>query len=352
MAIYLVLFLCSCLIALFFTPVLRQAAARNGFLDYPNERKLHKGAIPRVGGVAIAVASFIAISLGYAIFRHDLNESASSLASFAVGGVLIVLLGTWDDLWRLSPRKKLLGQIVVASILVPFGFAIHELNIPFVGVIKIGWKISIPLTIFWVVGIINTINFIDGMDGLAAGVALIISCVLFALSIISGKLFMGIICIAIAGGIVGFLRHNFHPANIFMGDSGAMFLGFSLAAVSLKVLFQSSSSTPMSVVPILIFGLPIVDTTWAIIRRLINHVSPFRADGLHIHHRLISIGLTQRKAVVILYFAGLLSALVGLVIALTGNETLAVILAASMLIISIVAVMILGRAAPFEPTET
>jgi len=342
---YIALFSSSCLLTLLLTPSLREAAIENGILDHPNERKIHNSAVPRVGGIAIIISFFSSIALGYVLFRPQLSESMTYLAGLCISTVIIAITGIWDDLWTLNARKKLIGQITAALILIPFGFVIRSLNLPFVGTISIGWQIGIPLTVFWVVGIMNTINFIDGMDGLAAGVAVTIATALFIVSVINHEVLMAIVCLIVAGSALGFLRYNFHPASIFMGDCGAMFLGLALAAVSIKV-FQNPSTTANSLVPVLIFGLPIADTTWAIIRRLRKWESPFHADSFHIHHRLIALGFTQKRVAIILYVASLVCVSAGLIITLTNNGILAIILSASILFAVLISIMILNRISP------
>ncbi len=346
METYIALFSSSCLLTLLLTPSLREAAFENGILDHPNERKIHNSAVPRVGGIAIIISFFISIALGYVLFRPQLTESMTYLAGLCISIVIISITGIWDDLWTLNARKKLIGQITSALILIPFGFVIRSLNLPFVGTISIGWQIGIPLTVFWVVGIMNTINFIDGIDGLAAGVAVTIATALFIVSVINHQILMAVICLIVAGSALGFLRYNFHPASIFMGDCGAMFIGLALAAVSIKIVFQSPSTTVSSFVPVLIFGLPIADTTWAIIRRLKKWESPFHADSFHTHHRLIALGFTQKRVAIILYIASLVCVSAGLIIALTDNGTLAVILTASILVAILISIMILNRISP------
>ncbi len=345
---YAVLFFGSCLLALIITPLLRRMAVKNGVLDYPdgNKRKIHKEAVPRVGGFAIAISFFISILIAFILRRSEIQESVTHLIALFAGAITIFILAAWDDLRDLSARKKLVGQIVAVLVLMPFGFVIRELNIPFVGVVEVGWYLGALLAIFWIVGITNTINFIDGMDGLAAGIAIIISSTLFIISILSGQLIMALICLALTGSALGFLRYNFHPASIFMGDCGAMFLGFMLAAISVKLLFQSTTIVASSCLPVLIFGLPIVDTSWAIMRRLRRRRSPFHADSFHTHHRLINLGLTQFVAVVILYASSLLCVSAGLIIILIGSEKLAVVIAAFMLVIALVGIIMLGRASP------
>ena len=343
METYVVLFFCSCLLALFLTPLLRDAAVENGVLDQPNERKIHKKAIPRVGGIAIVISFFISLVLGYVFFRIQLYSSMKYLTGLCIGAIIIFLTGIWDDLWTLIARRKLIGQITAALILIPFGFVIHRLNLPFVGTIDISWQIGIPLTIFWVVGIVNAINFIDGMDGLAAGVVVIIATGLFIVSIVNNQILMAMVCLIAAGSVLGFLVYNFHPASIFMGDCGAMFLGFVLAAVSIVVMFQKPAMSVSSFVPVLIFGLPIVDTTWAIIRRIKRRESPFHADSSHIHHRLMKLGFTQPRAAVILYIASLVCVSAGILVALTNSEILAVVLFACILIAALSGIMALNN---------
>jgi UDP-GlcNAc:undecaprenyl-phosphate GlcNAc-1-phosphate transferase len=344
--VYAVLLFSSCLFALFLTPLLRRAAIKNGALDYPDERKLHKEAVPRVGGIAITISFFITVVLSYMLLRAKLRESMVYLAGLSIGAAVISLVGIWDDLWGLKAGRKLVGQVVAVLAIMPFGFVIREFSIPFAGVVEIGWKLGIPLTLFWIVGVANTINFIDGMDGLAAGTVITISCALFVISVVTDRLLMAVVCLVLTGSTLGFLRYNFHPATIFMGDCGAMFLGFMLAAVSVEVLFQNPSIAASSFVPVLIFGLPILDTSWAILRRLRRRQSPFHADNFHIHHRLIDLGLTQRQAAVVLYAVSSLSVTAGLTIALAGSERLGVVLSASMLAVALAGIMVLNRVSP------
>jgi UDP-GlcNAc:undecaprenyl-phosphate GlcNAc-1-phosphate transferase len=348
---YLILYVSSFALALFLTPLLRKAAVKNGALDYPDDRKLHKQAVPRVGGIAIAISFLLPLALAYLFFRYEIREYSNNLAGLCIGSIIVCLTGLWDDLWTLSPRKKLIGQFAAVLAFAPFGFLIRELNIPFVGVVQIQWHIGLLLLLFWMVGIMNTINFVDGMDGLAAGITITISLALFVISVFSQQLLMAVICLIIAGSTLGFLRYNFHPASIFMGDCGAMFLGFILAAVAVKVLFQNPSINSSSIIPVLIFGLPILDTTWAIGRRLKRGESPLRADSFHTHHRLMKIGLKQRKAVLILYLVSCITISSGLIIVFTHSDRIAVAISTVMLIIALISITILGRVVPPPPPE-
>ena len=353
MGTYAILFFVSCLLALSITPLLRWVATSNGALDYPIEkRRIHKKAVPRVGGIAILISYLITMMLFYVFFHPKFHKPVAYLIGLPIGAVIISILGLWDDLWNLDDRKKLAGQITAALVIMPYGFIIRKFSIPFVGVVEIGWQLGIPLTLFWIVGIVNTINFIDGIDGLAAGTAITIALALSIVSIVTDQLPLAIICLILAGSTIGFLRYNVHPATIFMGDCGAMLLGFMLASISIKVLFHNPAITASSLVPVLIFGLPIVDTSWAIVRRARRQLSPFHADCFHTHHRLINLGLTQRQAVAILYAVSSLSIAAGLIIAFAGSEKLAIILPAFMLAVALTGIIMLGRASPVETPET
>ena len=347
MGIHLILCFGSCLLALSITPLLRWIAVRKGILDYPtDERKIHEKAVPRVGGIAVVISFLVTMILGYLIFLPKSRESNLYMIGLCIGVVMISALGIWDDLQGLRARKKVIGQILTVLAIIPFGLCISGFSIPFVGYVHIGWALGISLTVFWVVGIINTVNFIDGVDGLAAGVAITISSALFAVTIATDQTFMAIACLVLTGSIFGFLRYNFHPATIFMGDCGAMFLGFALSVISIEVLFHNPRVVASSFVPVLIFGLPILDTTWAILRRLKKKLSPFHADGLHIHHRSIKLGLTQQRTVAVLYTASILSIVMGLIVALAGNDKMAIILSTLMLLVASVGIAVLNRASP------
>lgn len=292
--------LTSTFMTAFIIPFLRRIAIENDLVDKPDERKIHREITPRVGGIAIVISFFTAVVLAYSLFRADLTDSILSLTGICIGGVLIFSVGLLDDIKGLNAQKKFPGQILSALALVPFGFLIKTLEIPFIGTLHLGFFFGLALTIFWVVGITNAFNLIDGMDGLASGVVAIASITLAILSILSGKLLMAIVLIAVMGSTLGFLWHNWHPAMIFMGDCGAMFLGFLLAAVSIELSYKSTTASAIFV-PILAFGLPIIDTISAISRRLWHRKPLFSADKEHIHHKLLDAGFTVKQAVLILY---------------------------------------------------
>lgn len=314
-------------------------------MDQPSERKIHKKAVPRLGGIAIAIAFFFSLGMGYA-FLANKEKYTEPIIGICLGASIITLVGIWDDIRGLNAPKKFLGQIAAVLVTLPFGFIIRELNIPFLGVIEINSLVGFLLVMFWVVGIMNTINLIDGIDGLAAGISLKILSALFVVSLLTGEKQMALACIALAGAVVGFLRYNFHPATIFMGDCGALLLGFVTSIVAVKVIFQNPNINSNSVVPILIFGLPILDTTWAIIRRLLKHRKPFTADLGHLHHRLLNLGMTQRKAALTLYLINLLTVGAGILVFLLNSNLVALYTCIFMVIIGIGIILTLRHLSP------
>ena len=326
------------------TPFLRKIAIENNLVDEPDERKIHREVIPRVGGIAIAISFFTAIVLAYSLFHLDLTASISSLTGICIGGVLILLIGVLDDIKGLNAPKKFAGQILAALALVPFGFLIKTLEIPFIGTVHLGFFFGIALTIVWMVAITNAFNLIDGMDGLSSGVTIIASIILVILSILSGKLLMTIVLIAVLGSTLGFLWHNWHPAKIFMGDCGAMFLGFLLAAVSIEISYKSPTAVGSNAtfIPILALGLPIIDTISAVSRRLRYRKPVFSADREHIHHKLLDAGFTVRQAALILYGVCVLLGVTALVTTLVRNS-IAVGVMVGVALAASVGVTMLGR---------
>ena len=316
---FFTLFLSSAFLSALITPILHKIAIENGVVDVPNERKIHQQVIPRIGGISIAISFFVAIVLGYSFFHADLKISISSLTGLCIGGTLVLLVGVVDDIdsTGLRASKKFFGQLLAALTLVPFGFVIDSLHLPFFGIVDLNFAVGLALTITWIIGVTNALNLIDGMDGLASGLALLACIALTVLSILSGKLLMTIVLIAIFGSVLGFLYYNWPPAKIFLGDCGAMFLGFLLAAVSIETSFKSNGIEPsmlsnVTFVPVLALGVPILDTTTAIVRRLWHRKSVCSPDRKHIHHRLLDVGFTARQANLILYGVSIVLAVTGL----------------------------------------
>lgn len=295
------------LISLLLTPLVKKLAFRVGAVDRPDARKVHSRVMPRMGGLAIFLAFTITILL--------IEPMTKSIIGLLVGGALILLLGIADDIIGVSPRMKLLGQILAAGVLVGFGVKINFLTNPFgAQMFYLPVAVGIPLTVFWIVGVTNAVNLVDGLDGLAGGLAAIASLTLAVIGWANDQMMIVVPAVILSASIIGFLKYNFHPAKIFMGDSGSLFLGYVLAGLS--VIGLTKGAAVISVfVPILILGIPIFDTLYAIVRRFINNQPIFEADKGHLHHRLLTIGLSHRQTVVAIY--GIASVLGACAIVLT-----------------------------------
>ncbi len=300
MLLYLCVFLVALLSTFLLTPVVKNFAPRIGALDKPGHRKIHVYPIPRLGGLAIYPGFTLALFTGmlWALFA-GMKISFLSMFGIILGGTLLLVVGIIDDIKGLSALTKLAFQIVASVIAILAGVHITFLSIPLSGRLVLGF-FSLPLTLFWLVGITNTVNLIDGLDGLAAGISAIASVTLFIVAIRTHQLGAAIMLAALAGSAIGFLRYNFNPASIFLGDSGALFLGFLLAAVSITGVLKSTLVIAL-VIPILILGIPIYDTASAIFRRLRARQPIFKADQGHIHHNLLREGFTQKEAVISIY---------------------------------------------------
>ncbi len=289
-------------ISLALTPLVKLLARKVGAMDIPkDERRMHRTPIPRMGGVAI----FFGFLISVLIFQK--LSLSSELSGILLGSVIIVILGVLDDILTLRALPKFLVQIVAAIIVVLSGCRIEH----FMGFTLPDW-LSYPVSVIWIVAITNAINFIDGLDGLAAGVSAISAgtMLIVALLLVPDPTAMvcAILLAALVGACVGFIPYNFNPATIFMGDTGSTFLGFMLASISIFGLFKTYAVISFAV-PFLVLGLPIFDICFAVIRRVAHGQSPMHADRGHVHHRLIDMGFSQKQAVAISY---LLSAILGL----------------------------------------
>ena len=285
------------ILGLFFVPLVISFSERNGLMDNPNERKIHSHPIPRLGGVAIwicAILSFLALII-MSYYPHR-----SLLSGLLLGSSLMFLLGLIDDIYGLDAKFKFTIQITIASIVFCLGVKITSLFIPFVGLINLPLILSYIGTVAWIVGISNAVNFIDGVDGLAGSVITISSVTigLIATALVPADTVITLVAFVLAGSMLGFLTYNFHPAKIFMGDSGALFAGFLLSALS--VMYQMKSTDITMYVPLLILAVPIIDITFSSLRRILKGTSPFVPDAEHIHHKLLKFGLSQNKAVLVL----------------------------------------------------
>ena len=314
MQTYIAAFIIALAAAYFSTPYVKKLALKIGALDQPDDRKVHAIPIPRMGGLAIYFGFVLAVLSSIYLSRE--------IIGILLGGAMILAVGIIDDLRPLPAKVKLLGQILSAGVLVFFGVRIEWIANPFGDMIYLHY-LSIPLTILWVVSLINTINLIDGLDGLAAGVSTIASMTILLVALEQNFWLVAVLAAALAGSALGFLQHNFNPAKIFMGDTGSMFLGYMLAAISILGAVKSATTIAL-VVPIVALGLPIMDTAFAIVRRYISGQPIFKPDKGHLHHRLLEIGLTQKQAVLLMY---VISACLGMsAIALTNVNNIAAIL--------------------------
>jgi len=301
--LYAIGFVISLCLALILTPFVIKLAFKIGAIDKPNHRKVHTKIMPRLGGLGIYAAfvgGYFAIKpfLPEGLLRHyDVNL----INALLVGGTIIVIIGALDDRFELSAKVKLLGQVIAACVVVlGFDVKIDLLNIPFGETMQpIASWISIPLTIFWIVGVTNSVNLIDGLDGLAAGVSGIAIATILIMAAVMGFAPVILLSAILLGGVIGFLVYNFHPAKIFMGDTGSLFLGFGLATLSMLGFKQVAIVS--FVTPLLIIGVPLSDTFFAIIRRWINKKPIFAPDKGHLHHRLREIGFSHRRTVLLIY---------------------------------------------------
>ena len=281
------------------TPFAKKFAYKIGAIDVPkDERRMHKKPIPRLGGFAIFIA-FIISSLLFGI-----EVMTNELRGGLIGGLIIVCLGIFDDVLALKPSIKGLVQIFAVIVPVIFGVRIEYLPNIFTNIsepfIKLPIVLQYIITCIWIMLILNAVNLIDGLDGLACGQSSIMSICLVAVSILMSDFTVGVVAACLAGACVGFLPYNLNPAKMFMGDTGAMFIGYTLAILSITGLFKNYEIVAFTI-PILIMGLPIFDMGFVAIRRVLNGKSPFHADKTHIHHKLIDLGCTQKRAVAILY---------------------------------------------------
>lgn len=291
---------CAALVAYTLTPPVRLLAFRIGAIDIPlDARRMHKKPTPRIGGLAIF--------LGFTVATLVFCEPSAELYAIWIGGAILVILGIIDDIFRLNAWVKLLVQLCVAGIAVCFGMLIDHITL-FGLVIEFG-AFSIPITMLWIIGLSNAINLIDGLDGLACGVSAITALSVFTVVLITGDTTSALLTAILIGSCVGFLPYNRNPAKIFMGDTGALFLGYTLSIISVQGLFKLHTVLSF-LVPFSIFALPIFDTLVAICRRIIHGQSPFHADRGHLHHKLVDMGFSHKEAVRILYA---ISALMGLV---------------------------------------
>ena len=288
---YIIIVLSAFVVAYFSTPLAIKAAYKLGAIDKPDQRKVHNQTMPRLGGLAIFLAFMIV----------TLISSWGNAAFYGIlaGGLIVFLVGMLDDMYQLSPWVKLLGQCLAAAVAMYFGVIVHFVTNPFDGLLALGY-LSLPLTFLWIVGVTNAINLIDGLDGLAGGVSAIAAATMGIVSLLHGQSAVAITAFILVAAIAGFLPYNFHPARTFMGDGGSNFLGFVLACLAIMGTAKSAALISLFV-PIVILGIPIFDTFFAIIRRIYKRAPIFMPDKDHLHHRLMALGMSHRRSVLIIY---------------------------------------------------
>jgi UDP-GlcNAc:undecaprenyl-phosphate GlcNAc-1-phosphate transferase len=301
--LFVAAFVAAALLALVLTPLVRRVAIRLDNIDQPEHRRVNAQPIPRGGGIAVALA-FLAVSLGGMAINTQTGGIAiprtlgpQELVALFAGGALATLLGVLDDTFQLRARWQFGGQLALSLLAVAAGVTVTYINNPLgPGSINLSGFFAAGFTVLWILGMINSINFIDGLDGLSSGISLIAAMTLGLISITTGiaQPFVGILCFALAGALLGFLRWNFHPASIFIGTSGVMFVGYTLAILSIL-------GSAKVAVALLVLGVPIIDTFWIIVRRLATGRSPFTPDRGHIHHRLLDLGLSHAQTVLVIY---------------------------------------------------
>ncbi len=328
-------FAIAMLVTLAATPIVKRIALRFGVVSEENDaRRMHHHAIPRMGGLAIFLGFVISLLAFYG------SRMTPELWGVLLGALVLIVLGVFDDKYSLNPWIKLVIQFFAALIPSLFGVQFDRMMNIFGGpnvYIDFGW-LTYPITVVWIMGLINAVNWIDGLDGLAAGISCISALSMFLVSLIIGDPLVAGVLIVLAGACMGFLPYNMNPAKIFMGDTGSMFLGYMLAVMSILGMFKFYAIVSFAV-PFLVVGLPLFDSVFTIARRLFNGKSPFYADRGHIHHRLIDLGLNTKQAVMILY---LVSGALGITaVVLTSSGELRAMLFVIILILAVIAAAVI-----------
>jgi len=284
------------IMSIMITPFIIKLAKRIGATDAPDERKVHVKVMPRLGGLGI----YIAFLVGVLIFIDDYE----SIAPILIGSFIIVLTGFIDDLYTITPKVKLSGQLLAAIVTVIGGVKINYVTIPIFDRIEFGFW-AIPVTVIWIIAITNAINLIDGLDGLAAGISSIALITISILSITMDNPLTALLGTLLLGSTLGFLVYNFHPAKIFMGDTGSLLLGYLISTFSIMGLFKNVTILSL-IIPVIILAVPIIDTFFAIIRRWVNKKPLSAPDKMHLHHRLIHLGYSHKQTVLLIYLLSIL----------------------------------------------
>jgi UDP-GlcNAc:undecaprenyl-phosphate GlcNAc-1-phosphate transferase len=283
------IFLSALVLSVVGTPLVRRLAISIGVVDQPNARKVHAHPVPLLGGIAIYGGVVLTLVLWSGSERSFLRE----LGFIFLGATIVVICGALDDKWGLSASLKLFGQVLGCIAIIYGGVRVQLFGQP---------ALNIALTMLWVLGISNAINFLDNMDGLSGGITAVASAFFLQLAVLNSQVLVAALSAALLGACIGFLRHNFVPTRIFMGDTGSLFLGFVLAVLGIKLRFPSNSPVVTWMIPVVVLGLPVFDTTLVIIARLRRRVNPFNTPGRdHISHRFVALGASKREAVLMCY---------------------------------------------------
>lgn len=338
-------FLVAALVSLVATPWVRRYVRDHHILDHPDPRRVHAQPLPRGGGVAVVVA-FLVVGGSLALIRDELPGvpmvraiPEPNLLGLFLGAILATVFGALDDRYDLRARWQFAGQLLLAGVAVLAGITVPYIGNPFgAGNIQFIAPVGIAFTVIWIVGMINSLNFIDGLDGLSSGIALIAALTLGVLCLTSqvNQPLVAVFCFVLAGGLLGFLRWNFHPAVIFQGTAGVMFLGYTLAVLAIL-------GSAKVVVALMVLAVPIVDTFWVIVRRVSAGRSPFSPDRSHIHHLLLDLGLSHRLTVLLIYAV---CATLGLMSLFVSSATGVVAFAGALVVLGAVAFVL--RRSPSE----
>jgi UDP-GlcNAc:undecaprenyl-phosphate GlcNAc-1-phosphate transferase len=296
---------------------IRMLAGRLEFIDVPGERKVHKKAIPYGGGVGIYMALVITLVAVFLVYPPAILFKRE-IIGLVLGGILVVSLGLWDDAHGAGASFKFSTEAAIAIIMYYFGFRIEKMSVPGFGTVELGW-FGVLITIFWFLIMMNAINLIDGLDGLATGVTAIATITILIITFERGRPFEAILACTIIGLCAGFLPHNFHPAKLFMGDTGSLTLGFLLGSLTLTTSTKAPAFLTL-MIPLVAIGMPIFDTIHAFFRRILTGQHPFRADTKHLHHRLLNLGLSQTRAVLLLYYISAYLGVMAYILSKTSSE--------------------------------
>jgi len=316
----IIAFFLATVVAATLTPIVRRLALAVGAVDDPSARRVHTRRVPRLGGMAIVLGFFVPLVALYALDTQSariLFAQPRVVGGLVVGSIIMAGLGLCDDVFGVGAKMKLTLQVTAAVLAYASGLRIEAVSLPWIGSFGFGWA-ALPITVLWFCGIVNALNLIDGLDGLAGGVAFFACLTNTVVAFMGNNVSIALLSVTLGGAIVGFLFYNFNPAKIFMGDSGSMFLGFALAASALLgagTQMGGTQKTPTLlaiIAPLVALGLPIMDMLFAIARRFLKRRSIFAADRGHIHHRLLDLGLTHRRAVLVLYAISLAFTIIAL----------------------------------------